>query len=140
LSQCNVKGQEKWANKGMKRGKQKDVNGLEAQYDKIHSDSSTESDSDPPRKLQKAQYVESWDSKLGKMVYHLMGEGGTVLQLAKDLRDNTYLAHVTGASSAWLSTDHVSPKDKANFYAVIPMLEKPSNSKALFVKACYRVG
>jgi hypothetical protein len=131
VSHCNVKGQEIWANKGMERGKRKDGNGLEDQCDKIQSDSSIESNPDPPKKLQKAQYVGSWDSQLGKMVYHLMGKRGTVVQLAKDPRDNTYFPHVTDDSGAWLSSDHTRPKDKANSSDVIPMSEKPSNTKLL---------
>lgn len=84
VSHCKVKGKEKRVNKGTETGKRKDGNGLEAHNDKLHSGSSTESDPDPPRKLQKAQYVGSWDSKQGKMIYHLLGEGGTVLKLEKD--------------------------------------------------------
>jgi hypothetical protein len=131
VSHCNVKGQEIWANKGMEIGKRKDGNGLEDQCDNIQSNSSTESNPDPQKKLQKAQYVGSWDSQMGKMVYHLMGEGGTVVQLAKDPNDNTYFPHVTDDSGAWLSSDHTSLKDKANSSDVNPKSEKLSTTKLL---------
>jgi hypothetical protein len=128
-SHSNVKGQEKRVNKGIERGKRKDGNGLKAHHDKLHSDSSTKSYPNPPRKLQKAQYVGSWDSKLGKMVYHLLGEWGTVLKLKKDPRDNTYFPHVAGATSAVVFNGHVSLKDGANSSDVTPLSEKQSTTK-----------
>jgi hypothetical protein len=97
----------------------------------LHSDSSTEFDPDPPRKIQKAQYVGSWDSKQGKMVYHLLGEGDNVLKPKKDPRDNTYFPQGAGATSVVGFSGHVSPKNGTNSSNVTPLLAKQSNKKTL---------
>jgi hypothetical protein len=65
------------------------------------------------------------------MVYHLLGEGGIVLKLEKDPRDNTYFPQVARATSVVGFSSHMSPKKGANSPDVTPLPAKQSNKKTL---------